>query len=109
MVIIISEHFDPSTDEVIKWINSMGAKVIRLNSVEELIEKDSKIFSKGNFGLGTILGVEIENVRSIWFRRRPTFSSNGRYVGHNEVKLSPLLKTINDTLIGEEFILVNFL
>lgn len=59
--LVFSTAYDPSTDQVLDWMASMGGQFLRLNTNSQYIEKEDALISAPAPG--------VEKFRSIWFRK----------------------------------------
>lgn len=108
MILIISEVFDPTTDEVMRWLRKHNQKAIRISSFKQVIDEGVSLSSENNFGSSAILGVDIREIKSVWFRRRPEFSNRDRYVNHHSTAFAPFVNAMNNSLVTEEHTVNNF-
>ena len=82
MILIFSIHGDPSTNEVVDWLQFNEKEVHRINSIREL-----QSFFQTQWNIGgkeNSIEKEFENIKSIWYRRRP-FPSLGLKIVDNIV------------------------
>lgn len=109
MILIVSEPFDPTTDDVMRWLKKYNQKVIRINSLNELI-RDGIIISPENGHIsGSLNGYSLDQFKNVWFRRRPSFSNQNKLVKHKSISFDGIVSSINTTLVSEEVIVSNFL
>src|SRR5689334_19310751 len=68
-ILIFSQNFDTSTDEVMDWLWNAGASVVRLNSGDPLTEVSGSINDDEltlKFGSNELL---LSNISAYWHRR----------------------------------------
>ncbi|WP_316738799.1 grasp-with-spasm system ATP-grasp peptide maturase [Pedobacter aquatilis] len=66
MILILSSHLEPTTNEVVMWLNKMKKSYIRVNE-EEIFE--IKIIKKKFFLESNINSFYLDDISSIWYRR----------------------------------------
>lgn len=73
MILILSEPSDLSTDDIIDWINSFGARFLRINGADlDCGSRMSLLLNGDNLEVDLeISGVHVDfsEVRAVWFRR----------------------------------------
>jgi ATP-GRASP peptide maturase of grasp-with-spasm system len=109
MILIVSEEFDPATDHVIRWLKKSKQDVVRLNSMSELFKGNIHIDSSNDFTASAIFQAKFKDLKSIWFRRKPDYSSLRKPIRHASPSASILVEEMNRSLVYEEQIIYNFL
>lgn len=77
MILIFSNRFDQSTNNVVDWLNKMGQKIVRINGDENRYSFQY-IDSTGIYYKAVESGeiINIENAGSCWWRRQGIYVSN---------------------------------
>jgi len=108
MIIVFSEIFDPSTDNVLMWLKKMNQPVVRINSIQELINQEFKIEFTSALSGGSLGGSTVRGIKSVWFRRRPEFSHVNTVISHKSSYFDRILQEIKSTQGVEESTAFNF-
>ncbi len=109
MVIVFSEVFDPSTDNVLMWLKKIDQQVVRINSIQELIDQGFSVKLTTAENNGSVGGSPANDVKSVWFRRRPDFSHTDKPVSHASPYFDLLLQEVKTTQRVEEATAFNFI
>lgn len=77
MILIFSNRFDQSTNNVVDWLNKMGQKIVRINGDENRYSFQY-LDSTGIYYKAVESGeiINIENAGSCWWRRQGIYVSN---------------------------------
>lgn len=77
MILIFSNRFDQSTNNVVDWLNKMGQKIVRING-DESRYSFQYLDSTGIYYKAVESGeiINIENAGSCWWRRQGIYVSN---------------------------------
>lgn len=69
MILIISEHNDVSTTDVIKWIIHLKKEFIRINSNDTISIKDIEIGNNFTLLINNEIEIFYSQITSVWYRR----------------------------------------
>lgn len=112
MVLILSDNFDPSTTDVINWLNYLKVKWIRINENDRIKLLSVEISDKENCNVVILVNnhqkIQLKEIKSYWYRRGHLSASDewkrAKYSDSNYVQHAILNELQDDDQNAYEFI-----